>query len=188
MQDTRSLRVAAAARPTSAPSALVILLVILLAVLLSATLGTGAAHAEENGDEPVTVTNDELEAIRAIDPEVYEKRVQRAINAHRAKKDLAPVKANSCADTLAERWGKHLATNMEFYHQPLDPFFDNCEARYAGETLAKGTITPRQLVRLWMDSPSHKAILMSRHPNRVGIGAHLDSNGTWVVAAGFIKR
>lgn len=187
MQDTRSLR-AAAVRPAPAPSALAALLVILLAVLLSATLGTGAARAEESSDEPATVTNDTLEAIRAIDPEVYEKRVQRAINARRAKKDLAPVKANSCADTLAERWGKHLATNMEFYHQPLDPFFDRCGARYAGETLARGTLTPKQLVRLWMQSPSHKAILMSRHPNRVGIGAHLDSNGRWVVAAGFIKR
>lgn len=187
MQDTRSLR-APAVLPTSAPSALAALFVTLLALLLSATLGTGAAHAEESGDEPVTVTNDALDAIRAIDPEVYEKRVQRAINARRAKKDLAPVKANSCADTLAERWGKHLATNMEFYHQSLDPFFDRCEARYAGETLARGTITPKQLVRLWMESPSHKAILMSRHPNRVGIGAHLDSHGTWVVAADFIKR
>jgi uncharacterized protein YkwD len=62
-----------------------------------------------------------------------------------------------------------------------------CNAYYAGETLGKGAITPRTLVTMWMHSAPHRAVLMSRSPNRIGIGATPSASGEWVVAANFMK-
>jgi uncharacterized protein YkwD len=62
-----------------------------------------------------------------------------------------------------------------------------CNAYYAGETLGRGSITPHTLVTMWMHSTPHRAVLMSRSPNRIGIGATPNAYGEWVVAAEFMK-
>jgi hypothetical protein len=38
-----------------------------------------------------------------------------------------------------------------------------------------------------MHSTAHRAVLMSRSPNRIGIGATPNASGEWVVAANFMK-
>jgi uncharacterized protein YkwD len=62
-----------------------------------------------------------------------------------------------------------------------------CNATYAGETLAKGNITPRTLVTMWMNSPVHRHVMLSSYPRRIGIGAVPDSHGEWVVAANYMR-
>jgi uncharacterized protein YkwD len=43
------------------------------------------------------------------------------------------------------------------------------------------------MVQLWMNSDGHRHILLSRYPNRIGIGAYQDSRGDWLVAADFAR-
>ena len=62
-----------------------------------------------------------------------------------------------------------------------------CNAVYAGETLGRGTITPRTLVRMWMRSDGHRAVLLNSKSRRIGVGATPDSSGRWVVAANFMR-
>ena len=38
-----------------------------------------------------------------------------------------------------------------------------------------------------MDSEGHRHILLSKYPNRIGLGAYLDSRGDWLVAADFTQ-
>jgi uncharacterized protein YkwD len=123
----------------------------------------------------------------ALDPAVYAQRVLRGINQKRAARDLPALRLDTCTDRLAESWGSYLAANLEFYHQDLTPFFKKCDARYAGETLARGAVTPQEMVRLWMASDGHRHILLSKYPNRIGLGAYLDSRGDWLVAADFTQ-
>ena len=128
-----------------------------------------------------------LSEVRSISPDTYEARVISWINRERADRGLAPVRQHSCTDLYAERWSRYLGRNLEFFHQDLDPFFSQCNARYAGETLARGAVTPRAMVQLWMNSDGHRAILLSKNPRRIGVGAFLDSRGDWLVAADFTR-
>jgi hypothetical protein len=63
-------------------------------------------------------------------------------------------------------------------HPPV-PFGQAGEvhAAYANEILGRGGITPRRLVRLWMHSDAHRAVLGSGQPRRLGVGAVLDQYG-----------
>jgi uncharacterized protein YkwD len=116
----------------------------------------------------------------------YESRLQAVINDRRAAHGLRPLRVDRCTDRIAERWGRHLARNGAFEHQSLSPLLRRCDARWAGETLAYGRVTPARMVRMWMHSPGHRAILLSRRATHVGIGAARDSRG-WVVAADFTR-
>ncbi len=123
----------------------------------------------------------------ATAPDTYEKRVQRLVNKRRANHDLPRLRMAACADNVAEDWSYYLAANDEFFHQSMSDVLDRCDARYAGETLGRGAMTPRKLVRMWMQSPGHRAVLLSSKSRRIGVGATPDADGRWVVAANFIR-
>ena len=155
------------------------ILVGIIAVLASsfAVLGGTTASADAAS----------LSTIRGLSPDWYETRIIANINRERAAHGLPKVTAQSCTDQYAERWSRRLGASLEFFHQSLDPFFSTCHATYAGETLARGAVTPAEMVQLWMDSPGHRAILLSKNPRRIGVGAYLDSRGDWLVAADFTR-
>jgi uncharacterized protein YkwD len=157
------------------------------ATVLALVLGPLGLVVATSGSASAAPSATQLDALRSMDPEVYEKKVQRIINRKRDARGLRPLKVHACTDAVAERWGKHLAENLAFYHQSLDPLFDRCGATYAGETLARGAVTPAQMVRMWMQSDGHRRILLSRYPTRIGLGAYLDSRGDWLVAADFTR-
>lgn len=123
----------------------------------------------------------------AMAPTRYERRVQHWINVRRDKHDLGRLRLASCTDNAAERWSGFLAANDEFYHQSMQDLLDRCDARYAGETLAMCTVSPKRVVKLWMHSPPHRHILLSKDPRRIGVGARPNAEGQWVVAANFMR-
>jgi len=128
-----------------------------------------------------------VEATPTLDTATYETRVLYWINRQRVNHGLPKVRPESCTDSVAEDWGSFLARTLEFFHQDLGNLNDRCNAKYAGETLAKGPVGPRQMVKLWMNSDGHRHILLSEKPRRIGIGAYVDQNGSWVVAADFTR-
>ena len=77
----------------------------------------------------------------------------------------------SSAERLAERWGSHLASTDGFYHQSMTTIMNHCKAYYAGETLGRGSITPKELIYLWMHSPEHRAILLTAGYREIGVSA-----------------
>jgi uncharacterized protein YkwD len=129
----------------------------------------------------------QVEESSAIAPSTYESAVQYWINGVRRDHGLAKLRIASCTDDVAERWSAHLAKTGGFYHQSMYDVLDRCDARYAGETLGRGGMTPRHLVQLWMESPAHRAVLLSDKSRRIGVGAERDAVGRWVVAANFMR-
>lgn len=117
----------------------------------------------------------------------YEQGVQYWVNVQRKRHGLKPLKFASCTDAVAENWSSVLASTNSFYHQSMTKLLARCHAYYAGETLGRGAITPKTLVSMWMKSPPHHHVLMSRSPTRIGIGATPNANGEWVVAANFMR-
>ena len=185
IRGARATRVTSTATAAAVPPVVAALVAALVATLLLVA-GTGSAQALTSS-QTATRSATDLETLRAMDPEVYERRVQRLINDRREARGLRPVRLHSCTDGVAENWGEYLAENLEFYHQDLDTLFNRCDATYAGETLARGAITPQHMVRLWMQSDGHRHILLSRYPNRIGLGAYQDERGDWLVAADFTR-
>jgi uncharacterized protein YkwD len=126
-------------------------------------------------------------ATPALGTSDYEHRTLRQVNRVRHNHHLRRLTFQSCANRVANRWSAHLASTNSFYHQSMTALLKKCNAHYAGETLGMGSVTPRKLVSMWMHSPPHRHILMSKAPRRIGIGATPNSNGQWVVAANFMR-
>jgi uncharacterized protein YkwD len=126
-------------------------------------------------------------AIMSMSSGTYESKVQYFVNVKRAKHGLNKLRLDSCADGTAERWAKYLANADEFFHQSMGNILDTCGAYYAGETLGRGTISPHRLVYLWMHSPAHRHVLLSKYAKRIGVGAYVDSHGQWLTAANFTR-
>ena len=158
---------------------------VLAAVIAALGLSTVTASASAAATAPVAQRTGT--ASPSMGAEDYEQRVRMWINKQRTKRHLPRLTFEDCTDGVAERWGSYLARTQSFFHQSMGKLLTTCRARYAGETLAKGQVTPRAIVQLWMDSPGHRAILLSQAPRRIGIGASVDATGTWVVAANFTR-
>ena len=153
------------------------------------TATNASSPATSPASSPATSPDIELSAVAvrpAYDTQTYENQVKRYVNDERRKRGLPALSWATCTDTVAEHWASYLASHDAFYHQSMTALLRRCNARYAGETLAKGHITPRTLVSLWMNSPVHKHVMLSSSPHRIGIGAVPDSHGEWVVAANYM--
>lgn len=125
--------------------------------------------------------------IMAFSSDTYEMKVQLFVNKRRARHGLGHLTLEPCTEAAAERWAEKLATSHEFFHQSMTSLLERCSAYYAGETLGKGVISPHRLVKLWMQSPPHRKVLLSRHAKQIGVGSYVDSSGAWVTAANFTK-
>ncbi len=150
------------------------------AALLGTTTTTSAApveHAVQLAPRPAP----------DLSTSAYEGQVQYWVNRERSRHGLRPLGYAPCTDQVAERWAAFLARHDAFYHQSMTRLLERCHAYYVGETLGRGTIGPRTLVRMWMDSPPHRHVLLSRNPRRIGIGAVPNLAGEWVVAANFMR-
>lgn len=156
----------------------------LLALALAATSAMAGVTASGSTASAVTVST--VTAYPVISTDTYESKVKYWVNRKRAAHGLTKVRLASCPDVAAENWDSYLASTGEFYHQSMQDMLDRCNATWAGETLGRGGITPRKLVRLWMGSDSHRAVLLSTRARRIGVGSQPDSQGRWVTTADFI--
>jgi uncharacterized protein YkwD len=117
-----------------------------------------------------------------------EKAMIRGINHQRAKYGLAAVRPNRGLARAADYHSWEMLDANYFAHSSRDGGpFDVRIRRYAkpralGETLAMlgggcGRQSPRRVVRMWMNSPGHRAILLSGKYRRVGLARRTGSLG-----------
>lgn len=155
---------------------------VLLALVSTAMVASGltATSAPANAITVSTTTT----TLSASD--IFERRVHALVNQQREARGLPRLTFAACPDGSAERWARYLASRNLFYHQSMSTVLSRCNATYAGETLGRGTMTPRVLVQMWMRSPGHRAVLLSPKSRRLGVGAVRSGTG-WVVAANFVR-
>ena len=130
-----------------------------------------------------------------------EKAMVRGINAQRARYGLAPVRANRRLGRAADYHSWEMLDANYFDHSSRNgESFDRRVRRYAnhralGETLAmvggcrRGSA--RQVVRMWMNSPGHRAILLSGKFRRIGLAkrtGRLGATRACVVTADFASK
>jgi uncharacterized protein YkwD len=108
------------------------------------------------------------------------------VNQERAKEGLARLTHNALLEKSAVKHAQDMKSNNYFDHTGLNGSSPtqrikaegypnvspcNCNRRfYYGENIARGQTTPAQVVRDWMNSPGHRANIMSKNFKEIGIG------------------
>lgn len=122
-----------------------------------------------------------------------ERAVVRAINKVRSHHGLARLHAGRRLARAADLHSRQMLARDVFAH---GAFFQRVRRfvryRHLGETLAwTSRCSPRRIVRMWMNSPGHRAVLLSGKYRRVGIGARvgrLGSQRACMVTADFASK
>jgi len=125
-----------------------------------------------------------------------------SVNMERAKMALPPLRAHIDLETSAQRHAQDMKNRDYFSHENPDGLRSNdrikatgygiinaqecrCSYKvYLGENLAKGQTTIEQVVREWMESPTHRDAILSKDYDEIGVGIVDD---IWVLNFGKIE-
>ncbi len=121
-----------------------------------------------------------LEAARCMtadDAEQMADQVLQLVNLERAEAGIAPVVINSALSKIAEDYGCQMVEDGFFGHYdprsgrgPAERAVSGRYRFYAvGENLAAGQQTAAEVMRVWMASPSHKAIILGDRWTELGV-------------------
>lgn len=104
----------------------------------------------------------------------YDAQVLRYTNVNRARHGLKPLRPSPCQDRFAQNWARHMAAKDLFQHQALRPILRTCDKHTVGENIARGsgTVTATQVVRMWMNSPGHRANILNKHYRYLAVDAY----------------
>ncbi len=124
----------------------------------------------------------------------YEDQVITLVNKERSKRGLQTLKKNATLAYVARLKSKDMATKGYFSHtSPTygSPFtmMQHYGIRFsaAGENIAMGQPTPQAVMTAWMNSPGHKANILSPAYNQIGVGMAKSSRGSIYWTQEFIK-
>ena len=166
--------------PTNRPSRLAVLLVVGLLAAFVVAPGTAAAA------DPMTISQAELAMVDAL-------------NVDRTTRGLVPVRVDSRLMAIARARSADMAAKNYFSHTQPDGrnVFDLISAQKitwygAGEIIAWNNYPTYETSvaaanNQWLDSPGHKAIVVSTSYNYVGVGLALGSNGKKLWTAVYMK-
>jgi uncharacterized protein YkwD len=142
----------------------------------SLTLG-GYNNAKTEAVERTTVHFDNVVvggtsvAPAAVDLDAFEARVLELTNDYRAENGRAPLANDAKLNAAAEDWSREMAEGDFFRHSTPDQVRDfGYEPVAWGENIAAGYRTPEAVVQGWIDSPGHRANLLSTSFEEIGIG------------------
>ncbi len=116
---------------------------------------------------PVTdssVTNYENEVIRLVN----DIRAQNGLKALKANWELSRVARIKSQDMKDKRYFSHTSPTYGSPFQMMKSF--GISYRSAGENIAKGQRTPREVVNAWMNSSGHRANILNSSYTQIGVG------------------
>jgi uncharacterized protein YkwD len=121
------------------------------------------------------------------DLDEFENRILVKINRARARHDLKKIRLfESCVDGKSEGWAQRIKRTGKFVHRDQMKVINGCDLAWTGETLVRGVgLTPRYAVRAWLDSPSHRAVIMKPRARWAGIAVRVDGEGRTIGVLNF---
>jgi len=124
-----------------------------------------------------------------------EKEVVALVNQERAKLGLAPLKDNSDLSNVARTKSEDMVANNYFSHtsptygSPFDMMKKfGITYNAAGENIAMGQPTAASVMTAWMNSPGHKANILSANYTEIGVGVAKNADGTIYWTQEFIGK
>ncbi|MEO5666126.1 MAG: CAP domain-containing protein [Nocardioides sp.] len=121
-------------------------------------------------------------ATAAVSGAAFEAQVMVEINDARTRFGLKPVRFfDSCVERMATSWGNHIASTGIFAHRDQHEVLRKCNQSWAGENLIRGTgLSARAIVDAWLNSPSHRAVLLKGRATLAGMAVVIDGQGRQV--------
>ena len=114
----------------------------------------------------------------------YGQQVLDIVNQERSKAGLSSLSMNEELSNMAMVKAQDMYNNNYFDHNspthgsPFDMMNEfGITYNSAGENIAKGQTTPTQVMQDWMNSPGHKANILSNNYTQIGIAFY---NNAWV--------
>lgn len=149
---------------------------------------TTAQMLISSGDTPTAPTTQPTTAQPTTKPvsqasynREFADKVIELINAERAKEDIPALQKDTTITNAADTRAKETVTI--FSHQrPNETSWitalieNNVFFSAAAENIAKGQTTPAQVVKAWMESPSHRQNIMNSNYNKIGVSCYVDNN------------
>jgi len=123
-----------------------------------------------------------------------EDEVARLVNVERAKQGLPALTYNWQVARVARIKSQDMINNKYFAH--ISPVYGspfkmlesyNLKFSAAAENIAMGQRTAQEVMNSWMNSPGHRANILSRNVTHIGVGAAKAANGTIYFTQMFIK-
>ena len=142
-----------------------------------------------------TVTVEENITCTIVENRSFESEVIRLINLKREENGIPNLIQQTQLTQAAKSHSEDMACANFFSH--ISPVFGDLDSRLdnqsytfenIGETIAAGFESPEEVAGSWLESPSHRGILLSSDYSQIGVGfAKLDDSeyGTyWTVIVG----
>lgn len=130
--------------------------------------------------QPVQVKPAQIQLPLPPSPDPIVQAVLDLTNQYRAQAGLAPLRWNPVLTATALAHSQDMAYNDFFSHTGSDrsSLFDRLRAAgyaydSAGENIAAGYATPAGVVQAWMQSPEHRANILSPEATEMGVGFFL---------------
>lgn len=128
------------------------------------------------------------------DIKTKEAEVVRLVNVERRKRGLQPVANNWQLGRVARYKSQDMINKNYFSHtsptygSPFD-MMESFGIRFsaAGENIASGQRTPAEVLAAWMNSPGHRANILSPTYNQLGVGLATSKSGKNYWTQMFIK-
>lgn len=111
------------------------------------------------------------------------KKVADLVNQERAKAGLAPLEVKVNLQTAAQVRAKEIEKSFS-HTRPNGSSFSTVLAengvdyRGSGENIAWGQRSPEEVMNGWMNSEGHRANILNKNFKYIGVGYHVNSNGT----------
>ena len=140
-------------------------------------------------------TNQVVKSPNLTSVKTVEKQVQVMVNNERAKVGLSPLALNLQLSTMARSKSQDMIDKGYFSHQsptygsPFD-MMKSFGFTYmsAGENIAEGQSTAIEIMTSWMNSPGHKANILSNNYSDIGVELAIKTDGTCYWTQDFIGR
>jgi uncharacterized protein YkwD len=128
------------------------------------------------------------DAQRVSAPTKYARDAFRATNNRRERHDRREFRSNDCLKKYAVKNAKRMANREVMEHQRLGPIARDCRLDAVGENIADNYPTGRAVVRGWMNSPPHRANILSPTFKLMAVAARKGDNGHWYAAQVFGRK
>lgn len=135
-------------------------------------------------------------------PVPVKQHVTDGVNMERAKQGVAPLRYHTDLETAAQAHAQDMSIKEYFSHENREGErsgdrikktgygvinAQECRCSYKvflGENIAKGQSTVAQVIKEWMESPSHREAMLSRDYQEIGVGIVDD---IWVLNFGSLE-
>lgn len=148
---------------------------VLAGSLMLVPTGSGTADAASSKQIAAVYAKIQTERASEVVALVNKERAAAGLKPLTVHTNLTKMAKTKAIDMFKSKYFNHTSPTYGSPFDMMDSF--NITYRYAGENIAMGQRTAKEVVEDWMNSPGHKANILNANYDLIGVGYY---NGYWV--------